>query len=258
MTAGALEIRGLSVSYRRKSVLRDVTLGPWVPGELTALVGPNAAGKSTLLKAIAGLIPAKGAILLGGQDLSGMTPPERAKLVGFMPQGLPQGVGLSVLEAVLTAERSGSAAGPDGGRALAVLDRLGLASIALSRLDSLSGGQRQLASLAQSIAREPHLLLLDEPTSALDLRAQFEVMSIARGLAAEGRIVVIVLHDLALAARWADRLVVLHGGRIHSAGLPESTLTPAMLAEVYDVEARLAAGPDGFLQIAVETTRTSR
>src|SRR5690606_15656875 len=118
-------------------------------------------------------------------------------------------------------------------------ERLGIAELALRPLNQLSGGQRQMVSLAQAIVRDPRLLLLDEPTSALDLARQMRLLGELRRLAAEGRVVVAVLHDLALAAQWADRIVVLHGGAVHSDGPPATVLTPSMLAQVYRVEARV-------------------
>ena len=136
-----------------------------------------------------------------------------------MPQTLPQRVALTVLEAVIAALRASPLADRDrpaderATRAVAVLERVGIADLALEPLDHLSGGQRQLASLAQAIVREPAVLLLDEPTSALDLRHQVVVMTLVREFAAEGRIVIVVVHDLSLAARWADQVVVLEQGR---------------------------------------------
>src|SRR5690606_21060257 len=119
----------------------------------------------------------------------------------------------------------------------------------------LSGGQRQLASLAQTIVRDPVVLLLDEPTSALDLARSHRMMAEMRALAREGHVVLAVLHDLALAARWADRLLVLDGGRLHSGGPPEEVLTEAMLAEVYGVEARVERCSRGRLMVLVDGER---
>lgn len=186
----ALTISGLSTGYWHRPVIRDLALGPILPGRFTALVGPNAAGKSTLMLALAGLLGARGEIRLGSRDLQTMPISERTATVGFMPQALPQGIALTVLESVLTAYHASfpldvPARDRDGRRrVMAALDRLGIADIALEQLDRLSGGQRQLASLAQALVREPDILLLDEPTSALDLRHQVVVMSTVRALAA--------------------------------------------------------------------------
>ncbi|MDF3607749.1 ABC transporter ATP-binding protein [Paracoccus sp. DMF-8] len=109
-----------------------------------------------------------------------------------------------------------------------------------------------MVGLAQAVVRDPRLLLLDEPTSALDLARQVRLLGDVRRLAAEGRIVLAVLHDLALAARWADRIVVLHNGRLHSAGRPDEVLTPAMLSEVYGVEARVEYCSRGHLMVLID------
>lgn len=260
----ALEISGLSAGYRNRPVIRDLTLAPIPSGGVTALVGPNAAGKSTLLRALAGLLPVQGSVRLDGADLGRVSLADRAGRVGFMPQTLPQGVGLSVLESVLSAlratpfEASANGAAKPRDRALLVLERLGLTGAALDSLDRLSGGQRQLVGLAQAVVREPRLLLLDEPTSALDLRHQVLVMSMVRALAAEGRIVVVVLHDLNLAARWADHIVVLHGGSLYAQGSPDEAITPEMLASVYGVAARVEPCSRGALQVVVDGPLTSR
>ncbi|MFE3836159.1 ABC transporter ATP-binding protein [Pseudogemmobacter sonorensis] len=253
MNAG-LEIGDATVRYGRKVVLDRFSLPILPPGQVTVLAGPNAAGKSTLLRGIARLAPVQGRFLLDGADLSRMSAPERAGRIGFMPQALPLGASLSVLESTITALRAGGAHhGPDAAaQAMAVLDRLGIGALATEPLDRLSGGQRQMVGLAQATVRDPRLLLLDEPTSALDLARQVRLLSEVRRIASEGRVVLAVLHDLALAARWADRIAVLHRGRIHSEGPPETVVTPAMLAEVYGVEARVEHCSQGRLTVLID------
>ncbi|MFD1333343.1 ABC transporter ATP-binding protein [Methylopila musalis] len=253
MSAGALRVTGLTVGYGRRAVASDLTLPPLEPGEVVALVGPNAAGKSTILKALAGLTPARGDIRLGAADLQALSRGKRAELVGFMPQTLPSSSDLTVLEGMMAALR---AVPGEGGaleeRALAALESLDAGPLALKTFAELSGGERQLASVAQSVARQPRLLLLDEPTSALDLARQHQVMALARSYAREGRVVVAVLHDLALAALWADRMVVLSAGRAHAVGQPDEALTPDILAEVYGVVARVERCSRGRLQVIVD------
>lgn len=253
----SLHISGASVAYGRRDVVRDVTLEPWRAGQVTALVGPNAAGKSTLLRAIAGLLPARGQMRLDGLDLANLSREQRAARIGFMPQALPGGVALTVMETVIGALRASPteeplSAGQVQSRAAEVLEDLGIGALALEPLGRLSGGQRQLASLAQLLVRRPDVLLLDEPTSALDLRHQVVVMGTLRRLAGEGRLVVAVLHDLALAARFADHIVVLSHGRCAAEGAPAGTLTPALLAQVYGVEARIETCSRGRIQIVVD------
>ena len=169
-----------------------------------------------------------------------------------MPQTLPSGAVLSVLESVIAARSaSGEGAGADRA-AMAVLERLGIGPLALDPLDRLSGGQRQMVGLAQALVRDPALLLLDEPTSALDMARQVRLLTEVRRVAAEGRVVLAVLHDLALAAQWADRIAVLHKGRLHSFGTPAEVVTPAMLAEVYGVEARVERCSRGRLMVLID------
>lgn len=254
----SLAITALSVGYPKRQVLSGLTLAPLPAGSLTALVGPNAAGKSTLLRALAGLLSAAGSIRLGELELIGLHRRARAGHVGFMPQTLPAGAALTVIESVISALKATPLDGagmPEHeirARAVAVLERLDIVGLALEPLDALSGGQRQLASLAQAIIREPKLLLLDEPTSALDMRHQVQVMGVVRALADAGCIVVVVLHDLAVAARWADRIVALSRGAVVGEGCAAEVITPAMLAEVYGVEARIERCSAGRLQILVD------
>lgn len=252
-----LTIDNVAVHYGARHVLTGVSLPPLVPGEVTVLAGPNAAGKSTLLRAIAQLRPYSGRITLDGRDLAQMPIRDRARIMGFMPQALPTGAALSVLETVIAALRAGGdTAGPHPEEtAMATLDRLGIGALALEPLDQLSGGQRQMVGLAQSIARDPRLLLLDEPTSALDLARQVRLLTELRRLAADGRVVLVVLHDLALAARWADRMAVLHEGALYSFGAPGDVLTPDMLARVYDVDARVERCSKGHLILQIDRER---
>jgi iron complex transport system ATP-binding protein len=253
-----LSVTDLSAGYGARRVLHHLTLPPITPGHVTALVGPNGAGKSTLLRVLAGLLPAKGSVALGTRELVTASLTEHASHVSFMPQLQPQRVTLSVLESVIAALKASpidavtlSTADAEH-RAVSVLERIGIVDLALEPLGHLSGGQRQLVSLAQAIVRDPAVLLLDEPTSALDLGHQVAVMHLVRDLAADGRIVIAVAHDLALAARWATDVVVMHHGQLAVAGPAESAITPTMLAEVYGVHARVERCSRGTLQVIVD------
>lgn len=247
-----LVLTDLTAGYLRRPVITGLSLPPIEVGQVVSLIGPNAAGKTTLLRAIAGLHPAQGSIHLGARELLGLPLVERAKLVTYMPQSLPQKVALSVLEGVIGALRASPA---DGGmlseaelldRALDVIEQVGISPLAMVGLDHLSGGQRQLASLAQALARTPRVLLLDEPISALDLHYQLRVMQLVQKLSREqGMIVVMVLHDLSIAARWSDRIVVLQNGRVAADGAPQDAITESVLAEVYRVRSRVHSDAAG-------------
>ena len=255
MNGMSLTISNLSVAYGSRQIIENLDLAELPPGNVVALVGPNAAGKSTLLRALAGLVPASGRIMLGRRDLLAISRMERSGLVGFMPQNLPSGVGLSVMETVIAALRIAAPQHGEqmlGRRAVGVLERLGIIDIALEPLDRLSGGQRQICALAQALAGDPALLLLDEPTSALDLSHQFQVMRTVCEVARSGRTVVVILHDLALAAKWADSVVVLKRGGLYTQGAPVDAITSAMLADVYAIAADTVALPSGALGIDVK------
>ncbi len=236
----ALSVRDLSVRYGKDGVLHDVSL-PHIPDKaITVLAGPNGAGKSTMLKAMSGHVKASGDVWWKGQNLCALRPMERGRILGFMPQGVAYTNGLTVLESVLTSYRvfaPGTAMKICRDHAFAALEQVGILDLSMRRLGQLSGGQRQLASLAQTLVRKPKVLLLDEPTSALDLRHQLEVMMVLQAVAANGCTVVIVLHDLAMAMKWADHLVLLRAGRVVATGRPENVLTPQLLEDVYGVRA---------------------
>lgn len=253
----ALHVEGMSVAYGRRHVIDKLNISTIEGGQVTALIGPNAAGKTTLLRALAGLVSAKGTIRLDEIELTALSVAGHAQHVTYMPQALPQRVALTVLEATLSALMSSHAgtlpAAEARVRAMQTLDRLGISDLAMRGLDELSGGQRQLASLAQSIVREPRVLLLDEPTSALDIHHQLRVMQLVEELARErGIIVIIVLHDIAQAARYAQRIILLEQGTIAADGTPPQAITPATLAKVYRVEARVEPCSRGFLQVIVD------
>ena len=246
-----LYIQDFGCGYRRRPVIRNLTLAPLAQGQVIALLGPNAAGKSTLLKGLAGLLPAHGSARLGDTDLIGLPPRRRARLLGFMPQAIPDGIELTVLESLIAAlQAAGAVPGAQAADcAAATLNRIDILPLALRKLSSLSGGQKQLVSFAQAIAADPPLLCLDEPTSALDPRHQLAVMARARQLADGGTLVIIVLHDLALAARWADQMIVLKDGDVFTQGTPADVMTSRMLAEVYGVEGHAERNAAGHITV---------
>ncbi|ELY4323514.1 ABC transporter ATP-binding protein [Cronobacter turicensis] len=237
-----LKIEHLKAGYGRREVIDNLS-APLLPrGKITVLTGPNGCGKSTLLHALAGLNPARGTVSLDGEPLLALPFARRAQKVVLMPQSLPQGVHLHVLESLLAARRASGAgnARDEEARALALLETLGICHLALRYLDQLSGGQKQLVGLAQSLIREPSLLLLDEPLSALDLNHQFQVMDVvARETRRRNMVTVVVVHDLNIALRHAGHVMMMKAGQLIACGEPGDVITPASLASVYGVRARV-------------------
>lgn len=251
-----LALHALTAGYPRRMVIRALDLPRVPPGSLVGVLGANAAGKSTLLRAIAGLRPAQGRILLDGVDLNACPPRERLRRVGYLPQALPQASTLVAYEAMLAALH---ASRPGLGRAQTqalietVFASLGLTGIALRPLSELSGGQRQMVGLAQVIARESRLLLLDEPTSALDLRWQLQVLHAVRALVDRQRaICLMALHDLNLALRFCDRLLVLGADAVLAAGLPAGEIDAGLLRRAYGVQARIERCSHGYPMVLVD------
>ena len=254
MSSEGLLIRHAQVKYGRRVVIADASLPELRPGTLTALIGPNGAGKSTLLRGLAGLEPMAGSISLQGQPLAPMSVAQRARLITYMPQHLPPGLGLSVTESIMAALRVGGGAGDYLEQAYGALQRIGIEQLADNMLNALSGGQRQLVSLAQLIARQPKVMLLDEPTSALDLSYQLRVMECVREMVREHRLIaVIVMHDISLAARYADLIAVLRQGAVMDFGSAEQVLTPQLFARVYGVKARVERCSQQTLQVLVDS-----
>jgi len=223
---------GFAIGSRR--LVHDVTLALHA-GEVVALVGPNGAGKSTLLRLLAGdLPPTSGQILLGGRPIRAYRPHDLALRRAVLPQQ-------TILQFAFTAkEVVEMGRSPQRGRTgtdeLVVLEslrRTEVAHLAQRTFPSLSGGEQTRVSLARVLAQETPILLLDEPTASLDLRHQQLVMSIARAIAAGGGAVLVVLHDLNLAAAFADRIAILRDGRLAAAGTPWETLTESLLCEIF-------------------------
>jgi iron complex transport system ATP-binding protein len=255
-----LAINGLSVSYGKRRVLASLSAGPLPRGEITALLGPNGSGKSTLLRALAGLTRVQaGGLTLDGETLALSASGARSHSVVYLPQALPAGVRLQVLESVLVAFRAtrnrslGAPHANDLAHAYSILQRLDIEALATRSLDELSGGQRQLVGIAQALVRDPQVLLLDEPLSALDLNHQFQVMRVLRDETRRRHMVtVVVLHDINTALRACDRAMLLHRGGIVAFGAPRDVVTPARLEEVFDVATRIEPCSRGQLQVLID------
>ena len=249
-----LEVKGLSFAYGGRLALDGVTFSVG-EGEIVALVGPNGSGKTTLLKCIAGILkPKAGVISVKGKEVGKMSKGELSRLLAYVPQSTASAFPSTVFDAVLLGRKpyvNWGLSRRDKKVVSQVISLMGLEDLALRHLDELSGGERQKVFIARALAQEPEVLLLDEPTSNLDLRHQLEVMSLIRNLVKERRLsAIIAIHDLNLASRYADRVVMLNGGRIFAAGDPASVFTPENIAHVYGVEA-LVKNEDGMPYIVL-------
>jgi iron complex transport system ATP-binding protein len=240
---GALIVDGLDL---------DVAEGEWV-----TIIGPNGAGKSTALRAVGGLLPYSGRVDLGGTPLTRLARRERAKTVAMVAQSPVVPPGIRVLDYALLGRTPyipalGRESASDLAVATEVLDALDLGRFADRRLDTLSGGERQRVFLARALAQGARILLLDEPTSALDIGHQQEVLELVDRLRGErGLSVLATMHDLSTAGEYADRLVLLAGGRVVAAGTPREVLTEALLAEHYRVRVKVIDGDQGPLVVPV-------
>jgi len=247
----ALAADDLAVTLGGRAILGGVSLA-FRPGEVTAIVGPNGAGKSTLLTALVGLIrPTAGRSRLDGQDVLALPPRERARRIGFLPQSPEIAWGLEVETLVGLGRTPWS-----GATGLSAADRQAVAralaatamtDFAHRDVTTLSGGERARALIARVLAGEPRWLVADEPLAGLDPGHQLDAADLFRAFVTEdsGRGAILTLHDLAMAARIADRVVVLTDGAVIADGAPADALTPDILAWAYGVEARFHAGPEG-------------
>ena len=242
----------LSVALGGRPVLDGVS-ARFRPGEVTAVVGPNGAGKSTLLTCLAGLRhPDSGRVSLDGAPILGLPPRQRARRLGFLPQTpeVAWPVDVETLVGLGRSPHSGARGLSDADHAAvqAALVRTRMTGLAHRDVTTLSGGERARALLARVLAGEPSWLLADEPLAGLDPGHQLDTVHLLRDFASEaGNGVVMTVHDLGVALRLADRVVVLQGGGLIADAAPLDALTPAILARAYDVEAAIVAGSTGPL-----------
>ena len=241
-----LKLQHLTAGYGEKTILHDISLD-FPPGTVTAILGPNGCGKSTLLKAAAGLLP-----LSGGEVLA---PEPRARHIAYLPQSrtVPE---MTVRQLVLHGRfpwlgwpriyRAEDQAAVDD-----ALRRLGIAELANLPLSALSGGTRQKCYLAMALAQGADTLLLDEPTSFLDIGCQLDLMSLCRELAAQGKAVAVVLHDLPLALGHGDRVAVLENGHLLALGAPEEIWSSGILDQTFGVRVLKIDTPKGAQFVCV-------
>lgn len=252
-----LTAQALSAGYGERLVIPELSLQITM-GAITALVGPNGSGKSTLLKALARLIaPRAGSVYLDGRAIASMPAREVARQLAILPQGPVSPEDLTVRE--LVEQGRYPHAGPlrmlrqqDSEAIARALIETNMTELRHRRMDSLSGGERQRAWIALALAQETPILLLDEPTTFLDVGHQLEILTLIRQLnRTQGKTIVLVLHDLNQAARFADRMIVLQAGRIVADGPPTAVLTPALLNEFFHVQAYIISHPADGLPVCL-------
>lgn len=245
-------IRDLEFRYDAKSVLKDIDLEA-AEGEVLALVGPNGSGKTTLLKNISGVLkPPKGAIYLDFKKLTELSPKEIARQLAAVEQEVHVGFDFTVREVVELGrlphlKRLQTFRAQDQQAIEEAMRATEVQSFAERSIFSLSSGERQRVWLAMALAQEPKVLLLDEPTAHLDINYQIGIMGIIKSLAQKGLTVLLAIHDLNLAAVYADRIAVLHKGRIVALGEPRNVLTEELIERVFKARVRVFRTPqDGF------------
>lgn len=242
----ALQLIGATAVLGGRTVLDGVDLSV-TAGELVAVVGPNGAGKSSAIRALAGLLPlAAGQARLGGADVANLSPRGRAERAAYLPQERRIAWNLPAVE-VAALGAPFLTAGDALERARAALDEVEAGHLADRGVAEMSGGERARVLLARALATGAQGLLADEPTAGLDPEAQLMVLERLKARAAAALAVLVSLHDLALAARFADRVVVLDAGRVVADGAPMAALTPKVMADTFGLAARWVEGPDGPL-----------
>lgn len=245
-----IRLENLGARYGQRTVIHGVTTAAFVGGQVVAVVGPNAAGKSTLFKRMAGLIGGPGQVVLENSK-------KGPQGISYMPQGLNASARLTVYESVLLARKQLTPGWVVHDDELKLVDdilaALGVTELSFRNLTELSGGQQQLVSIAQTLVREPEILLMDEPTSALDMHRQVQVLNFMRALARQRQVIVfIAIHDLNQALRFADQVLVIADSTAQGSGPSAEVITESMLRQVYKVEARIEQCSRGERHILID------
>lgn len=243
-----LALEHVGVTLGRRAVVANVSAA-FAPGTLTGIVGPNGAGKSTLARAMLALVPATGRVTLDGDDVAAMPRTALARRIAYLPQGqtlhwpltVERLVGLGRLPHLAPMSKIGAADADAIARAMVRADVAGLRNRIATEL---SGGERARVLFARALAVEAPALIADEPLASLDPGHQIDVMELMRAEADAGALVIAVLHDLTMAARYCDRLLLIDEGAIVADGAPADVLTPDLLRRVYGIDARVESGGD--------------
>ena len=235
-----LKVKNVNFNYASVPILKDVCI-ELDRSEMLGVVGPNGAGKSTLLRCIDRILsPQEGCILLDGRDIMDMHLMDLAKKMAYIPQSAIQVFPATVFDTVLLGRRphvGWRSSEEDLEKVLDTLQMMHIEDLAMRDINEVSGGQQQKIFIACALAQEPDVLLLDEPTSNLDIRHQLEVLDIIKNIVVEkGISAIMAIHDLNLAARYTDRVIMMNGGHIYAAGVPSAVLTPENINHAYGVE----------------------
>jgi iron complex transport system ATP-binding protein len=238
-----LTVNNLSFTYSSVPVLKDVEFELDV-GDVLSIIGPNGSGKSTLLKCINRVLnPKQNTVLIDGKDTSTIKIKELCKIMGYVPQSSSSVFPFTVFDVVLMGRKpyiSWSLSDEDSEIVTEILDFLDICDLAMRHFNELSGGEQQKVIIARALAQQPQLLLLDEPTSSLDIKHQLEILYLLRSLAENlDRSIIISMHDLNLASRFSDKLVMIKHGKIFAVGSPESVLTEKNIEAVYGIESKV-------------------
>ncbi|GAA5030707.1 ABC transporter ATP-binding protein [Microbacterium fluvii] len=254
--------RGVTIGYGGEPVAEGLDVA--VPtGELTVIVGPNACGKSTLLRALARMLPVReGVVDLDGAPIGSYPAKEVARRLGMLPQSpiAPDGIAVADLVARGRYPHQGLLrqwSADDETAVQRALQRAGVAELAERSVDELSGGQRQRVWIAMALAQQTPILLLDEPTTYLDIAHQIEVLDLARGLQRDGFTVVVVLHELNLAFRYATHLIVMKQGAVVAEGPVADVVTAELIEDVYGLPCRIIADPETGTPLVVPKASAS-
>jgi len=256
-----LKIQNLSVSYGPRKILHDISLNVQ-SGEVLTLIGPNGAGKSTLIRAASGVIPYMGQIRTNGDDFVSLSPLQRAKYIATVPQAVSMPPAYTVWEAVLLGRTPylgflGQVSEKDREIARDALQRVSALPFAGRRVGELSGGEQQRILLARALCQSTPIMLLDEPTAHLDLQYQVSLLELVSELAHKDNLAVLVaLHDLNLAAHYADRIALMVAGSIKATGKPKEVLLPELIAEAYCLPVQVVKHP--FLDVPLVLPETEK
>lgn len=235
-----ISIKDLTFSYKSNKILDELNINV-EDSEIVSLVGPNGSGKTTLIKCIDRILKPRGSILLEGREVQEMKQQEIARQIGYVPQSSSTPLATTVFDTVLMGRRphiGWRVSDFDLDKVSDTLERLNLQDLAMRDFGQLSGGQKQKVLIARALVQEPTLLLLDEPTSNLDMKHQLDVLETISSMVKEkGISAVMAIHDLNLAARFSDKLVMLKKGVIYAAGTPIDLLSEKNISDVYGVEA---------------------